>query len=64
MSTAPDGPQSMSAASLLEVFDVNVGATQRVTSALLPALRRSQQKKLIMMYATNCVEEEEQDLGC
>lgn len=40
----------MTAESLCETFDVNVGTTHRITSALLPALHRSRAKKIIMMY--------------
>ncbi|TQS33359.1 hypothetical protein Golomagni_06303 [Golovinomyces magnicellulatus] len=42
----------MEAAQLAEAFHTNVISAQMVTSAMLPALRRSTEKKIVMMSTT------------
>lgn len=44
--------ESVSTAQLQEVFRVNVGGAQAMTSALLPLLKRGREKKVINMYGT------------
>jgi NAD(P)-dependent dehydrogenase (short-subunit alcohol dehydrogenase family) len=41
--------KDVGAEDLINVFSVNVGTAQRVTSALIPALQRGREKKIIMM---------------
>lgn len=49
MPLTPGGMRAMKSESLSAVFDVNVVAAQRITSAFIPAVERSRQKKVVMM---------------
>lgn len=49
MPVTPEGIHTMDAEELLQVFDVNVVAAHRVTAALIPSLKRSKEKKVIMV---------------
>lgn len=45
----PDGVRSIDGATLLQTFNVNVVSAHLVTAALIPALQRGKEKKIIMM---------------
>lgn len=49
MPLATGGIASMTGEQLAEVFDTNVISAQRVTSALLPLLRKGGEKKIVNM---------------
>ncbi|KAH8821962.1 putative short chain oxidoreductase [Xylogone sp. PMI_703] len=52
MPVTPEGVKGMDGEQLIKAFDVNVVAAQRITSALIPSLQKSKDKKIIMVSST------------
>lgn len=46
---SPDGIETLKGSDLTEVFNTNVVSAHIMTSALLPALRRGKEKKIVNM---------------
>lgn len=53
MPVTPEGMKSLTAASLKEVYDVNVVSAQVMSKSFLPLLQKGKGKKIINMYDLN-----------